>query len=651
MKIPRSANSPANPKPAIKIIITMFALLSTLDPEAAPSQDLEEEVRDENVLESVVAGSEDATEIINKFDLNTASPEDLLLVSGMSTDFADAIFDYRRRVKFIHSVDELSPLEGASQTAMKALRQRAFIREENNTYLKLESYMDISLQRIPLYREACGENGVLNFQRVSLVYRNFEFYGVSDKDPGEKNYFDFCSMSLAIKGLPYLSTIILGNYSISLGSGLLFSSASILSKGAGPVTSLFSRSMYSLRPYRSRQESRFLRGAAASVPVGKLELTGFASMKNFDARVDSAGGVTSIVYPGTNLPSVNTVPYSKLGEMILGGVLRYDSKWASFGISASHFGYDRSFAKRYPSNLTVYEGFFQAQSERAAITGEALLDKTISFSTCARIEFEGTQFAVGVRNLRASIAPGYSGPLAESYPSAMEQGTYFGAAIRILDHVRFGIYYDRFRIIPFSNDPEKNGEEISAESYIRLPRDFAPNAPAVSVYLRYKFKTKEDFYLALLDVPTAVTTISQSKQNFRIDVRSTLSRELSVRARIEKNFLASGEAGELFLSDYKWSTNNFSIGSRICFYKANSYECAFYVTEPDLPGVSEFTLFSGDGIRLMLLASVKVGGGFTAGVKAARDIYDTAKEFSLMGYDRALSGITAFSLGISYELR
>ncbi len=633
------------------LALIVFTFVSFLDPESLFSQSLKDEVKDENVLESVVTGSEEAPELLNKIDLNMATTEDLLMIPTMNSEFAASICEYRRRVRFIHSFDELRKLDGESDTLVELVGERTFIDEGNNLSVRVDSYTAISLERAPLYRQAYGESGAINFQRLSAVYRNFELYAVTDKDPGEHNFLDFYSLSLTIKGMPVVSTLILGNYSVNLGNGILFSSSSVISKGAGPINSLFSRSAYSLRPYRSRNESRFLRGGAFSIPFGRIEFTGFGSVKSFDSHVDSAGNVTSIDYTGLNLPTANSDSHKSLGEKLAGGILRYESKWGGFGISSVYFNYDRTFANRYLNHGVVWNVYARAQSGIAGFSGEAVLDRSLSYSASGLLNYDEAQFVVGMRNLRSSVVSNYGGPLSESYPSVMEQGLYFGATLRPLKPVRFGLYYDRFRLIPLSSDPERNGEEISAETFLTLTRDCVPDVPETEVYLRYKFKTKEDFYLSLFEFPTALSTAYQSKQNFRIDVRSKLSRECSVRVRLEKNFLATGESGELFLFDYAWRSKQFSINSRICFYRTATYASAFYAAEGGLPGVSEFTLLYGDGMRLTIVSSVRVIGGVAAGIKLARDIFQGEREFSVGSSSKNLTGITGVSVELSYELR
>lgn len=61
----------------------------------------------ENVLESLMSFSDDISGVFTKVDLNTASSEDLLLIPGMTSDFASSIIVYRRKAKFIYSINEL----------------------------------------------------------------------------------------------------------------------------------------------------------------------------------------------------------------------------------------------------------------------------------------------------------------------------------------------------------------------------------------------------------------------------------------------------------------------------------------------------------------------------------------------------------------
>ena len=375
----------------------------------APSPDTssdENEITGENILESLMSYSDDITGVTAKIDLNAASSEDLLAIPGMSTALASSIIAYRSKVKLIHSIGELSQLDGATPELLSALNRDTQISVEDNFTVNISSYAGYSPQKISLYQGAYHDNGIRNFQKFRLDYQDFELNAVTDKDPGENNYLDFYSLALSVKNVSVFSSINLGDYSISLGNGLLFSNPGSISKSAGPIFPLFSRDAYSLKSYRSLSENGYLRGAAFEIPFGTFGFTGFASSKNLVAHINLSGSVTSIDYSGLTLPSSSS--RINLGEKIAGGILRFGSRDVDCGASAVYFSYDRPFANYYIDRQLAEDIFLRTQSESASISGEMLFAKTVSFSANAGLDYEVAQFAIGVRNLRSSEIPNYS---------------------------------------------------------------------------------------------------------------------------------------------------------------------------------------------------------------------------------------------------
>ncbi len=631
------------------VCVTVAAFNSVLVNAQSLSKDTTSEANEiikENILESLMSYSDDISGVFTKIDLNAASSEELLTVPGMTSKFASSIIAYRNKVKFIHGFDELSNLDGATPGLLSALSGHAQIVQEGNLAGNVSSYMSFSPQKVSLYQSAYHDNGIRNFQKLHLDYRNVELNAVTDKDPGENSYLDFHSLGLSLSDVSIFSAIDLGNYSISFGNGMLFSNASNEAKSAGPISPLFSRNAYSLKSYRSLSENGFLRGAALEVPFGDFELTGFASSKALNAHLNSSGFVTTIDYSGLDL---STSSDSILTEKIAGGILRFDSPGVDCGASAVYFSYGHPFANYYLERQLAEDIFLRSQSERADFSGEMLVDRVVSFSANAGLDYDEAQLAVGIRDLRSRIVPNYSGALSESFPSAPEQGIYFGATLHPEEIVKLGFYYDRFRIMSTSGDPDRNGEEIFLDSYVNLNRQKIFDGTATVIYFRYRYKTKEDFYVPETEFPAAQSTLAGSKQNFRIDLKHNFSSAFSIRARFERNFLSSGETGELFLFDAASTLRNFSINSRICFYNTDSYNSAFYEVEEDLPGIGQYSLLYGDGARLAVLANLKITRSFSAGMKLSRDIYNQTKEVTVGSDFRLLPGTTYVSMELSWQ--
>lgn len=610
------------------------------------AQSEEDDARDENVLESVLTNSDDAADVFEPLDINEASEDVLLSIPGMNRQCASSIVTYRVKNKFIRSFSELSRLEGMTGDIMSSLRRHTVIVRSDDFHAGIISYMSMSLQRAPLFDSAYGDYGISNFQKLNLSFGDLKLDAVTDKDPGERSVTEFYSLALSAGNIAGLMSVNLGDYSLSLGSGLLFASGGMISKSAGAITPLFVTCAFALRPYKSKGENKFMRGAAVSMKVFDLNITAFGSSKNLPVRTDSAGLVTSVDYTGLNLPG--QTPGSGLAERIGGAVVRYGSPAVNCGMAAAYFSYGRGFSNYYAKEVTALESFARVRLDNLAFAGEALFDKLCSFSANLSLDYDDARFALGVRSLRSRILQNYSGPLSENFPTSPEEGIYFGASLRPVDIVKLGIYYDRFRISPVTRDPERSGEEMFADMYISLSRKKILEGSGTVLYLRYKYKTKEDPYIPIADFPAALSVISGSKQSMRCDFRHRFTSPFSIRVRMERNFVSSGEKGELLLFDGGWRFTKGNVDTRLCFYRTDSYKTAFYTVEKDLPGVAEFTALYGDGARLFLIGSVEIGEVLTLGMKLSRDIYSRDRSITVGSYTRDVAGGTEISMEVGY---
>ncbi len=628
------------------ILFLQSAPCQTLDRDTTTEQN---EIREENILESLLSYSDDISGINERVDLNSATPEELLLIPGMTMDVASSIVAYRKKVGLVRDIDELSGLEGVTPELLSSLKRSAGIAIEDKLSSSAASYASFSPEKTSLFESAYHEGGIKNFQKVQLNLYNFELNCTTDKDAGEKSYLDFYSASLAVRDVSIFSVLEIGDFSLSLGNGMLFSNPGIVSKSAGPISPLFIRSAYSLKPYCSRSENGFLRGGAFAVPLGNIAFTGFASSKNLFAHLDQSGRTVSIDRSGLNLPTNSNV--ADLKENITGGVVRFDAPFINCGASAAYFSYDRPFASFYSQSQLAGESFVRLQSHQTAFSGELLVDRVVSFSTNFQIDMDEAGFALGVRNLRSRLTPNYSGAFAESFPSAPEQGIYFGTSISPAKIVKMGFYYDRFKIMSTTGNPDKSGEEVFLDSDINLNHVRILEGSATVIYLRYRYKTNEDFYVPETEFPAAQSTLTGNKQNLRIDFRHNFSRLFSIRARFEKNFLSSGEEGELFLFDAAWSGEVVSVNSRICSYKTDSYNSAFYEVERDLPGVGLYSLFYEDGSHFSLMMMEKITKSLSAGEKILKDLYNGTRKVTVGSVTALLPGATFISLELNYQIK
>src|SRR4030095_7952826 len=147
------------------------------------------------------------------------------------------------------------------------------------------------------------------FLRYRYLYKNLLQYGVvGDKDAGEQFFkgaqkygFDFYSFHLFATKLGKIKALAVGDFTVNMGQGLIQWQSIAFSKSAEVLA--VKRQLSILRPYNSSGEFYFNRGAGMSVRFGKIEATGFISLRKLSANfvadtINNENGISSFLSSG-----------------------------------------------------------------------------------------------------------------------------------------------------------------------------------------------------------------------------------------------------------------------------------------------------------------------------------------------------------------
>ena len=145
-----------------------------------------------------------------------------------------------------------------------------FKKGKNDVFLRY----DRRLEPAKGYQKEGGFRGDANrlYARYRYAFGNYLSYGMTvEKDAGEsfkQSGFDFYSAHFQINNLhKRLKTIVLGDYSVSLGQGLIHENGFALGKSALVLS--VEKAVPPLRFYAASNEANFMRGAAATVQIAK----------------------------------------------------------------------------------------------------------------------------------------------------------------------------------------------------------------------------------------------------------------------------------------------------------------------------------------------------------------------------------------------
>ena len=189
-----------------------------------------------------------------------------------------------------------------------------------------------------------------------------------DHDAGEVLFsrgiwVDFASFHLQISRIGAFKRIVIGDYTVRFGQGLVAWNGFSIS-GLGPVQNL-RRSEMGLTAYTGSNEEQFFRGAGATFEWRRMQVTLFGSAKKRDARITS-DGFTSLLHTGLHRTETELERRHNLGEYVTGGNLSCRFDWLKIGATALGYTYDHK-------NATAFRPDNRYQSRRQPF-GSASID-------------------------------------------------------------------------------------------------------------------------------------------------------------------------------------------------------------------------------------------------------------------------------------
>jgi len=183
---------------------------------------------------------------------------------------------------------------------------------------------------------------------ATLFYRltsgNRLQWGITlDRDAAEplfnKNiWVDFASFHLQLSRIGYWKRIVVGDYTVRFGQGLVIWNGFSMS-GLGPVQNL-RRNEMGLTAYTGSNEFLFFRGLGATYERGRMQVTLFGSAKKVDARITS-DGFTSLITTGFHRTETELERRRNLGEYVAGGNISFRFDRFKIGGTALGYSYDR----------------------------------------------------------------------------------------------------------------------------------------------------------------------------------------------------------------------------------------------------------------------------------------------------------------------
>jgi hypothetical protein len=220
-------------------------------------------------------------------------------------------------------------------------------------------FSDSILARYP-NRKYVGEDFYTSF-RYSFRSGDRVRMGVTaEKDAGEPFFrpgypkgYDHYGVHLILNRIGGLKTVVLGDYRLSFGQGLVLNNDFVTAK-SWCAENIVRRTQLPKRHF-STAENNFFRGAAAVAEAGNFTVTAFYSGRRIDANLSDGGDITSFKTDGLHrTPSERSgVKRKNTLEQVAGSNVNFRRGRLQLGVSALFHRYDRMLNPA-PRNYNLY---------------------------------------------------------------------------------------------------------------------------------------------------------------------------------------------------------------------------------------------------------------------------------------------------------
>ncbi len=582
----------------------------------------------------------------NPRDLNTVTRDELAAMYILSQEQLDAFFKYRSELGPLLSLYELQAIPTFDLYTIRRLlpfvtlqtRQLSFRESLQNP---TQNFLILRAERLLETQKGFSAVDTTTRSRTRyagdpyqtyLRYRYsrlgaYSFGFTAEKDAGETYAWrpgrqvygaDFTSFHAQIMNRGRLKNLILGDFQMQAGQGVVMAAGFALGKGTETILTTY-RSTLGLRPYTSVLEAGFFRGAAATIALQKnLDMTVFASATKRDASLsdtpDDPDGlvVSSLLTAGlhrtpTERDKQGIIPEKNVG---LHAVYTFDKQRGKVGLTALYTDYNTPllrndllynlFEFRGKTNLTVgLHGDYHwknmhffgegARSQSGGLGGVGGVIAALSKSL---------DFTVLLRGYERDFHTFYGNPFTEGSRPINESGTYWGLRYSPSRRWQFSGFYDRFRFPWLKYQVNAPSEGNDRLLHIR----FTPNKRFTAFALfheEHKERNLPGNKTPLADIRTTIRRTAVLQAEYDVPLR------FAVRTRLQGGDFsykdASRSQGITVIQDITWRWPRLELSGRVAFFATDNYDSRQYVYEKDVLYAFSLPAYYDKGTRHYLM--------------------------------------------------
>ncbi|MFD2932353.1 ComEA family DNA-binding protein [Spirosoma flavum] len=464
-----------------------------------------------------------------------------------------------------------------------------------------------------------------------------------EKDPGEtmgwqpsvRRYgVDYVSFHAQVQNRGKWRNILLGDYQLQVGQGLVLSAGFVLGKSAETVQTV-RRPTLGARPYTSLTEYGYFRGATATYALHRtLDITLLAARNRRDANMTQDSVVTiatSLQTSGLHRTQSELDDQGSLTETNIGAHLLYHNRQQfQLGLTLLQTTFDTFFRRRdLPYNQYEFTG---KQNLVVGIHGGYIWRNWNLFGEVARSSGSATNsggigavggalisltkkvdLAVVLRHYDPNFHSFYSNGFSEGSRTINESGAYLGMKYTVYRKLTMGGFVDYFSFpwLRYLVDTPSNGFD-----YLLQAR-YTPNRKT-AFYAVYHEEHKQKN----LTIDKVKDVVGTTRRSYALNADYVLFRGLSLRSRVQwGGFNYAGQAvshGFALVQDATLDLRRLSLSGRVALFGTDDYDSRQYVYERDVLYAFSFPAYFNRGVRHYLLAQYNISRQLTVWVRWAR---------------------------------
>lgn len=437
-----------------------------------------------------------------------------------------------------------------------------------------------------------------------------------EKDAGEeffkgsqKRGFDFYSFHLELKNINCLRKVVVGDYKLNFGQGLVIGSGLLGAKGGG--VGACRKFPTGIRAATSLNEGLFFRGVAAEIGSPQYNGIVFYSHNFFDGNLTETddgdffdGTISSTGYHRTEK---EVLKRNVLKERMYGFHFQVNKKLFRVGLQGVRTEFDATVCR----NEMPYKfyGFSGQSNSNLGVDYQVILRKCILFGEWAVDQnwqmalLQGLHWELDARVKMAFLFRHYgkrysalnSGAFGAHSPNQNETGLYWVSDIVLGPKVEVSVASDlyRFQWLQYACDAPAFGADFSCKLVSNITRRMQLN-------IRYDYRLKAQnirgTYLNRIDemnrhrlkVGVAVTPMAC----LRLKTGFQLIENVSYRQKHRRFGVALIQD-----ADFSWEKVGLTLKMRLAYFDTDSYDERIYAYESDLLYMFTSVAYFNSGIR------------------------------------------------------